>query len=308
MRPGFIIALFLTAISFLIVDGRIIRPGIDEKYSLQQSILSGTNETRLQYGVLAPAVSFAIQKMAGTIVMNNQKLRLYSFELMSLFLFGAFFLLLYLYLRTSFPEVISITGLVIAQVLLALIIQDVYTEQAIFNLVFFVMGMLLFSIRKDFLLPLVIALGGLNQPQILALLLFYILLLFAEDRLLNFKSAAVILLSIGVWLFESSLLKSVYGLRNEPAVTESTPVNVPVYIVLMLILFLAAFAGSGKSVKFRRYSLLFIPLYFVFTMLVMPDASAADLSPSIVLMLPAFLSMFESSGNEAKVAENRRGN
>lgn len=298
-------ALFLTAISFLIVDGRIIKPGLEEKYSLQQSILSGTNETRLQYGVLAPAVSFAIQKMAGTIVINNQKLRLYSFELMSLFLFGAFFLLLYLYLRTSFTETVSITGLVLAQVLLALIIQDVYTEQAIFNLVFFVMGMLLFSIRKDFLLPLVIALGGLNQPQILALLLFYILLLFAEDRLLNFKSAAVILLSIGVWLLESSLLKSVYGLRTESAVTDQTPVNVPVYIALMLILFLSAFAGSGKSMKFRRYSLLFIPLYFVFTMLVMPDASAADLSPSIVLMLPAFLSMFETSVNKGSLAENR---
>lgn len=297
-------ALFLTAISFLIVDGRIIKPGLDDIYSLQQSILSGTNETRLQYGVLAPAVSYAIQKMAGTVVMNNQKLRLYSFELVSLLLFGSFFLLLYLYLRTSFTEVISITGLVFAQVLLALIIQDIYTEQAIFNLVFFVMGMLLFSIRKDFLLPLVIALGGLNQPQILALLLFYILLLFAEDRLLSFKGAAVILLSIGVWLFESSLLKSIYGLRNEPAVTENVPVNVPVYIALMLILFLAAFAGSGKSAKFRRYSLLFIPLYFVFTMLVMPDASAADLSPAIVLMLPAFLSMLETSGIEGKVAEN----
>jgi len=72
-------------ISYLIVDGRIIKPQSNSKYELQQLILTGQEETQQQYSVLTPAVTYAMQKLIGVIVINNAKARLYSFEIVAFY-------------------------------------------------------------------------------------------------------------------------------------------------------------------------------------------------------------------------------
>lgn len=295
MRPGFYIVLLLSLISYLIVDGRIIEPQLEQMTALQQNILSGNEETPLQYGILSPAVTFAVQKLIGAVVVNNYKARLYSFEIVCIAAFISFFLIMYLYLRLHFNETVTMTGLVLFQLLLALIIQDEFTFPGIFNLVFFVMGLLIISMKKDLLLPVIVTLGGLNQPQILSLILFYVILMFAEDRLIRFRTFAVLLLSTGLWMFESVILKSFYGLRTGLVENRIVLPNLYFYIILLLILTLIAAIFSFKSEKTVRLGVYFIPLYLAFTYIVMPYAGFIDLAPVLLLLVPAFLCYAESA-------------
>ncbi|MBK9227095.1 MAG: hypothetical protein IPL67_08630 [Ignavibacteria bacterium] len=148
MRPGFFIVILLSMISYLIVDGRIIKPQSNSKYELQQLILTGQEETQQQYSVLTPAVTYAMQKLIGVIVINNAKARLYSFEIVAFFSFLAFYFILYFYLRLNFDEKQSMIGLLLFQSVIMLLIQNVYTEPAIFNLTFFAAGLLIIAMKK----------------------------------------------------------------------------------------------------------------------------------------------------------------
>jgi hypothetical protein len=290
-------------LSFLIVDGRIIKPQLEGKFSLQQSILSGSEETQKQYSILSPAVSFSMQKLADAVMDNNYKIRLYSFEILAFFSFLILFLLTYLYLRVHLDDNQTMIGLVLVQLLLALILQNEYSESSIFNLIFFAMGLLLISIRRDAILPLIIFLGAFNQAQILSLLLFYIIWLFSEGKLLKLRSAFIFLLSLGLWMFAMSLLKSFYGLRTEQLSAEMQIANIPALIMLLLVILIAAIKSISKTERIFKLSLLFIPLYLIFTLMMMPQATFLDLSPVLLFLIPGIVASISDNNLTEEMTE-----
>jgi hypothetical protein len=295
LRPGFFIVILLSMISYLIVDGRIIKPQSNSKYELQQLILTGQEETQQQYSVLTPAVTYAMQKLIGVIVINNAKARLYSFEIVAFFSFLAFYFILYFYLRLNFDEKQSMIGLLLFQSVIMLLIQNVYTEPAIFNLTFFAAGLLIIAMKKDFLLPLVIMLGSLNQPQILALLLFYMIYQFSSGNLMKLRSSVIVLTSLASWLLVENILKSFYGLRPETSPGQLDLVNIPMFILMLGILVVMSFKSLFKGDMIFKFSILFTPLYILLALMLMPQATLLDLSPVLLFIIPAGLYRFSDS-------------
>lgn len=292
MRPAYFIVLLLGMISYLIVDGRIIKPQAVAKYELQQRILTGQEETPQQYSILTHAVTYSVQKLIGVVVVNNTKLRLYSFEIVALFSFIAFFLIFYFYLRIYFDENQSITGLLIIQAVLSVVIQNIYTEAAIFNLTFFSIGLLLIAMKRDLLLPLIITLGAMNQSQILALLLFYMIYQFSIGILFKLRAIITVIASLICWLVVEGLLKSFYGLRIAGVTDALAVVNFPALVAITSILVLMSYKSLILGDKIFKFSLLFAPLYILFALMLMPQANLLDLSPVLLFIIPPALYMF----------------
>ena len=292
MRPAYFIVLLLGMISYLIVDGRVVKPQASAKYELQQRILTGQEESQQQYSILTSAVTFSVQKLLGVVVVNNTKLRLYSFEIVALLSFMAFFLIFYFYLRIYFDENQSITGLLLMQAVLSIVIQNIYTEAAIFNLTFFAIGLLLIALKRDFLLPLIITLGAMNQSQILALLLFYMIYQFSMGRLFKLRVIVIAGTSLVSWLVVESLLKSFYGIRNAGLDEAPLLVNIPSLIIIFSILFLMSYKSLFQRDKIFKFSLLFTPLYILLSLMLMPQANLLDLSPVLLFILPPALFFF----------------
>lgn len=299
MRPGFYIVILLGMISYLIVDGRIIKPQANAKYELQQLVLTGEEESQQQYSVLTPAVTYALQKLIGVIVINNAKARLYSFEIVALFSFLMFYLIFYFYLRIHVDERQSMIGLLLFQSVLMLLIQNDYSEASIFNLTFFAAGLLLISMKKDFLLPLIVTLGSLNQPQILAILLFYMIYQFSIGRLMKLRTSVVIFISLACWLLVQNILKSFYGLRTETIAAHFDYVNIPMLILAISILTIMSFKSLIAGEKLFRFSLLFSPLYILFALMLMPQATLLDLTPALLFIIPAGLYLFNSGSDKS---------
>jgi len=284
--------LLLGMISYLIVDGRIIKPQAATKYELQQRILTGQEETPQQYSILTPAVTYSVQKLIGVVVVNNTKLRLYSFEIIALFSFIAFFLIFYFYLRIYFDENQSITGLLIIQVVLSVVIQNIYTEAAIFNLTFFAIGLLLIAMKRDFILPLIITLGAMNQSQILALLLFYMIYQFSIGILFKLRTIITVIASLVCWLVVEGLLKSFYGLRIAGVTDALAVVNFPALIAITSILIFMSYKSLIIGDKVFKFSMLFAPLYILFALMLLPQANLLDLSPVLLFIIPPALYLF----------------
>ncbi len=294
MRPAYFIVLLLGMISYLIVDGRIIKPQAAAKYELQQRILTGQEESQQQYSILTPAVTYSVQKLLGVVVINNTKLRLYSFEIVALFSFLAFYLIFYFYLRIYFNENQSITGLLIIQAVLLTVIQIIYTEAAVFNLTFFAIGLLLIAVKKDFILPLIITLGAMNQSQILALLLFYMIYQFSAGNLIRLKTILTVSASLVCWLLVESLLKSFYGIRSAGLQESLAAVNFPALVLITSILILMSYKSLTLGEKIFKFSILFTPLYILLALMLMPQANLLDLSPVLLFIIPSVLYLFGS--------------
>lgn len=287
MRPVTVIALLLTMISYAIVDVRIIVPKQTGMYELQQSVLSGSEESPLQYSILAPSITFALQKLFGTIVMKNPEVRLLSFRIAAFSTFFILFFTLGLYLRTSLSGKQTILGLLIMQILLAFVLQNEWTLQAILNLIFFTMGMMLISLRREILLPLIILLGSLNQPQILALILYFIIYKFSEGELINLRTFAVTAVGTVTWVFSQSLLSSFYGLRSYVPDSSGFPeTNVPALLIVAFVIFVLCVKGLRGAEKVQRMALMFIPLYIILALMLMPYGTLLDLAPVLLFAAP----------------------
>ncbi len=186
-------------------------------------------------------------------------------------------------------------GLLLFQSVIMLLIQNIYTEPAIFNLTFFAAGLLIIAMKKDFLLPLLISLGSLNQPQILALLLFYMIYQFSLGKLMKLRSSVIFLTSLASWLLIENILKSFYGLRPETSPGQFDLVNIPMFILMLGILVVMSFKSLFKGDMIFKFSILFTPLYILLALMLMPRATLLDLSPVLLFIIPAGLYRFSDS-------------
>ncbi len=292
MRPGLWTVLLLSMISYLITDGRVIKPNLEAKYQLQQSVLSSEEESAMQYSIMSPAVTYAVQKMIGVVIMNNQKIRLYSFEVVTFISFIALYLLFYLYLRVNYDEKRSVQGLIMLQALLLYFIQNNYHESSLFNMIFFTMGMLIIAMRKDALLPLIVLTGSLNQPQIIGLMLFYMILRFSEGNLMRFQTAAVVIISVISWVLAESVLKSFYGIRTGEFAITGLHSNIPLLILCGMILLTLAVRGLPGSAGIFRMSVFFIPLAVLLTFMLVQSPAPLDFAYIFIFVIPPVINLF----------------
>ena len=300
MRPGFWTILLLSMISYLIVDGRVIKPDLEAKYELQQNILSGSEDSPLQYSILTPAVTFAVQKMAGVVIMNNYRIKVFSFGLVAFLSFAILYLLFYLYLRANLDESRCVLGLVMLQALIICFIQYSFHESSVFNMIFFAMGLLIIALRKDFILPLIVLTGSLNQPQIIGLVLFYMIIRFAEGRLSRPLTIITTLLSVAIWILAESFLRSFYGIRNELTEVHMLTANVPLYVISGIALLVLAVRGLPASQSIYRLSVYFVPPALLITSMLMPSLQPADFMYSFLFVIPSVLSLFSFNRPLAK--------
>jgi hypothetical protein len=153
--------------------------------------------------------------------------------------------------------------------------------------------------KKDFLLPLIITLGSLNQPQILALLLFYIIYQFSIGKLMKLRTSMITFISLACWLLVQNILKSFYGLRTESIAVQLDYVNVPMFTLAIGILVIMSFKSLFAGEKIFKFSILFTPLYILFALMLMPQATLLDLTPALLFIIPAGLYLFNSGSDKS---------
>lgn len=306
MKPVYFIIILLTLISSKIVDKEILSPDILTRVEVQNNILTGQIEYPYQYRVLKPVMGFVLQKIMRIFVNNTYRAHLYAFEIITVFAFLLLFSCFYLFLKMFFSDTSCIIGLLLLQVVIPLSITSVWQEGDFYNFIFFTIGFLLMFKSKDYLLPLVFAIGFSNREQIIFLFVFYIAYLISQNKLKQKKSLIVIALSVIACAAVYFALRWKFGYKytevnyNTMRNTENIGLVIQLWSAQVLIFAILSVKAFKSSSKFFKLGLISLGAYFILYFFYGYMAELAKFLPAYLILIPMSLQIItgESADNK----------
>lgn len=293
----FLLILLLTMISSQIISDRTIKPNVQKRINIQDSILAGQYEAPYQYRILKSLLGEFTGYFVSRVVHDPEKSHVISFHIIIFIVFLGIFSLMYFYLRLFFSVNACMIGLLLLQIVIPLGITSIWEEGDYITLLFYLIGFNLMFRSKENLLPVVILIGVLNRDQIIYILAFYVAFLIGEKRLFAKKGIAVILLSLAAYLISYYSMRLYFGFKINYYVTEiQTSTNIGhwpailglwveqvfVYVILCII-------SYKKSSTFFRLSLLSLILYVVIFFFNSILSQVAKILPAYLILIPMSL-------------------
>lgn len=212
MKTAYVIILILTLLSFKLVDFKILnKNNINYRNTVQSTIVKGNDGFSLEYGMLAPAIIYAVQKVFN-IPFNIYKSQLIASNVVNFFIFLLIFYLFYLYLKMFFNEGNSIIGLLLLASVVPFSLNGIYPESDFLNLLLFILGMVMILKSKIIFVPIIILIGMFNEMQISFLIVFFICYLISSGKVFSPLNLIIVLISIIISIAAYYIIDSRVGI------------------------------------------------------------------------------------------------
>ncbi len=304
LKPAYIVILLLTIISVQTISFNVIFPNVPLRMKLQTDILSGNMEPPYQYRILKPYAGFVIEKIISVFSDDSALNHVISYQLIMIVVFLSIYILFYLFLKLFFNNTISIIGLISLSIIIPLGITSIWEEGDYYNLLFFLIGLNLIFLSKDYFLPLIMLAGVINRDQIIFLLVFYICYLISINRLWDKKSILIIIASIALWGAGYYVMRMIFGFKetkytiqwNMAANKQMLSQIIFLWSSMILPFAILSIVAFRKSPKFFRLALIslipYVAIFYFFGFL----TQLAKFLPAFLIMIPMCLQLVKNKG------------
>jgi hypothetical protein len=278
---------------------KVIQPNIPARIQFANAIFAGTMRAPYQYRVLkhfaAQAIAGAIEPLVGR---DAARLHEWSYGLLVLFVFAAFFGVFYAFLRRYYVRSVALLGIVLFALLIPLSVTGYVVEGDFITLLAYTLGFWLMARKHDWAVPIVILVASFNRDQAAYLAVFHALFLLTQRRL--WPGVLSLLASAGAWVFVYWYLRQLYGEKENPSTWEihiernTNPDHlqdliVPLWISEVLFLVILAVLGWPVTNRFYRAALLalvpYVGLFFLHGHL----WELAKFLPAFLVLIPVAL-------------------
>jgi hypothetical protein len=300
IKFAYIIIILLTLISQRIVYNDIIYPKPEFRIEMQNLILSGNGEVPYQYRVLKPLLGKVIGTIISPVVKNEISNHLAAYKILSYITFFFIYWLFYLFLKNFYSEITAVCGLLLMQIVIPLCITNNWQEGDFMTVAFFLAGLLAIIKKKQYWLPLIIAVGTLNRDQIAFIVVLYAAYLIEQKKLVKAQSIIVILMCAASFCISYFGLRMYFGfkptmytvafntsanMRNWTSIGRLWAEQVAIFVILCMMVY-------KKSRPFFKYSFLSLILYTVLFFFNGIMGELAKFLPAYVIMITMGIQLF----------------
>lgn len=292
--------LFLAAVSTWYVSTKVIYPFLESRQAFVAQVRAGTMEPPYQYRLLEHFVPWLLDSAMGVVLHNDNLRHGLAYMIPLLATFAALYLLLFLLLRTWMSRNAALVGCSAFAVLVPLSVTGYVEEGNFLTVLFYVVGLLLMTRRQDAWVPLVVGVATLNREQMIWLVLFHAIFLWAHGRLRERRS--LILLGGGALAWAAGYLapRLYYGFRESQYTTalhvgrNTDPAAlvyaiVPLWIAQVAVLVLLCAFAWRQSNRFLRVAALSLVPYTVLFFFMGNMWEMAKWMPAFLILLPMAL-------------------
>ncbi|HRI84064.1 MAG TPA: hypothetical protein PK536_01315 [Ignavibacteria bacterium] len=302
----FLIFLLLTLISHQIISERSITNNELLRIEIQESILSGNMEPPYQYRIMEPLSGYILEPVVSVFAHNKVTRHVYSHKIaLFITLFGIFFFM-YKYLSLFFSDIISLFGLFLLQILIPLGITSIWESGDYFNLLFFLIALMLIFKRKEKYIPFLIAIATLNRDQ--SVFITVILAAFLYDRKVLFekKNILLIIACVAGYAVAYFSMRLYFGFKINPyTISHETSTNITHWFSIAMlwskqvfIYVIFSILAFKKSPVFFKWSFISLFVYVVFFFFNSIMSQLAKFLPAYLIMIPMTLQLL--SGERMK--------
>lgn len=294
MKTPYIIILVLTLLSFKLVDYTTLdKNNINFRNSRQIPLAKGYDGYSLEYGMLTPAIIYAVQKVLN-IPFNIYKSQLIASNAVNFLLFLLIYFSFFRYLKYYFRDSVSMVGLMLLASVVTLSINGSYPESDFLNLLFFLAGFHLMLKGRDIFLPGLILIGMFNEMQISFLVVFYICFLAARGKRLSIRNILILLLSSLVCVTTYMAIDSnigIYDINTDLNISNNLKnpgLLLQMWLVSIALIVVSIF-GFRSSQKFFRYALAAVFIFIVLIFILGNFYDSGKFLPAYLILLPMSL-------------------
>jgi len=260
-----------------------------------------------RYSILIPATGYILQKLIKPFAGTQARSYIYSYDLINFFGFLLLFSLFYIFLKIFFSVITSLLGLFLFLAVIPLSVSGIWPEMDIFNFLFYISGFILMFKSKEQFLPLILAVGMLNDKNIIFLIVFYIIYLITSKKLYTKKSFIAIILSILsaatvygalIWKFGFQSNGDIFQVSGN---IDNISLIMQISIVVAFIFVFLSLKAYKLSSNFFKWSFISVSVYIILFFLFDNMNGFGKFLPAYLILIPMTLQALTSESTVIKL-------
>lgn len=296
LNPSFIIVFMLALLSYKLIDYRIFtKSNLSHRMEIYSDITSKRMIHPSDTYVISSGAGIILQKAAKFFFRDSISSHLYAHSIIIFLIFFLLYFSFYSYLRIFFDYKISITGTMLAGVIITLGLGEVFPEGKLLNFLIYISGFIFMFRSKDYLIPLLTGLAAINDGQPFFLLLIFIVFKHTIKKLNTKKSFLVILFSLTVIVLSYFIIKfifsySIFTFHNYLSDNVSNPGLVFQFLIAVVFVFLfLSIKAFHFTSDFFKFGLVLMCIYLIFSFVFILISGTGSILPVYLIFIPMSL-------------------